>query len=405
MQIIQQARLQKFEARRSFNPLNLSDPKVLALRPLAIEFLTAHGLTTTSPKISQVQAVVDSVARHTVHPYQPFHQNGNATSNLDVLATVAQTWAQMLTIAGTNSRADNDNAYWGGFYRDGYTMLNLLFGTVNDADGTRANDGMLNKISAGRYRIKDTTTFRFMQCSQQNSVLGALLGALGFQTMLVTTTGHDPMCVWIPELGKWAWACSTYNEMLQLDNNGIPLSPLELFTLSAGGAAQRARVNPMKIAGPSWDSAVYIDPAQPNSTYFFDGHPLGQRVLAGYMDSRALLPGFTGADRNVVLDTPGLLDAGMAPLRFPSFIRTTIDVLYPDLGAGFQRADQAPTGEMAVRLVNNWPAFSKYRKRVNGGAWADFLSAAEVLPAGTGLVEYSPVDTQGYAGMSAILRV
>lgn len=405
MKILQQARLRKFEARRSFNPLVLSDARVVALRFLATDFLTAHGLTVASPSIAKIGAVVDSVARYTIHPYQPFHMGAsNASSNLDVLVGTAQTtWAGIISNIWVGTRTVTDNTYWGTLYRDGFTMANVLFGTVTLATGVRANDGMLAQISAGRYRIKDLTTFKFMQCSQQNSLLGALLGSLGYQTMLVSTTGHDTMCVWIPELSKWVWADSTYNEMLQKDGNGIPLSPFEVFRLSAGGSTQRARITPIKFTGPSWDSAVYIDPAQASCTYFMDGHPLGTRVLVSRLDSSALLPGFVQPDRAVVLDTPGLQDASSVPFQGASFIRSPLSVVYPDLGAGFRRVITYAEGDTLIALDNNWPATTKYQRRVNGGAWVDFPSAAELLPDNTGTVEYRPVDAQGFIGSSAVI--
>ncbi|WP_407538865.1 hypothetical protein Q0M94_11860 [Deinococcus radiomollis] len=421
MRVLQQARLQPFDTKRSLELLSPTNTMVTMQQPLALDALAAHGLSnSTATTIQKIQAIQDFISRNSPHPYRYLHPDGS-TANLEILTGTGKGWADVNALpSATGQRIDTDNQFWLGYGRNAKVCLDLQFGTVNLNNGTRASDSInLTKTSAGRYKMTNFATYKFMQCTQQLSMCCLLLASLGIVATNISTTGHDPAMAWVPELGKWVYFCATYNEMYRLDGAGNPLSPLELITYSrqaaaliaggnaAGGAAIFARLIPFKPAGPTWDTQVWTDPTQPHANYYADYHTSGQVTFVSHLSQIPLLIGPTVSNRSCVLDDSGVLDASSTAFSDQTYYtRAHKAVLYPDLGAAFRKSDVDPvSGNTYISLSNNWPGFAKYQKRINGGAWVDFTVSTETLAAGTGVVDYRPVDANGGFGMWASIEV
>ncbi|HUL49026.1 MAG TPA: Ig-like domain-containing protein, partial [Gemmatimonadales bacterium] len=86
---------------------NLSNPLILALRPLVSDILAAYGNPTSS--LDRARALRDWVSRTAVHPYRALHPNGS-TSNLSVLPP-GKTWAD--ANAAASPKIDQDTKFWG----------------------------------------------------------------------------------------------------------------------------------------------------------------------------------------------------------------------------------------------------------------------------------------------------
>ncbi len=255
-------------SRDSFVGEDLTNPLILALRPLLGDIFAAYGSPTTS--LGRARAIRDWVARTAVHPYPPFHPNGS-TTNLGVLPP-GSTWADVNALP--SSKFFNvDNPYWWGVGYNGYAMLDRLLGTLDPATGLRADDGMMVHVGGARYQIRDIQSYHYTLCTFQAIIASTLWGAAGLHGMLISTASHDPAAVFIPELGKWVYEDPTYNDEYTLDGTGDPLSPVDLLTISSAGEVTRLR--PTKFSGPSFDPQVY----NPSHPYISDGHPNGFVIM------------------------------------------------------------------------------------------------------------------------------
>src|SRR5207244_13338657 len=134
------------------------------------------------------------------------------------------------------------------------------------ATGRRADDGMMERISGARYRIRDIQSYRYLLCTYQTVMVNTLWAAAGLHGLLAATLNHDPAAVFIPELGRWVYEDPTFNEEYLLDRAGEPLSPTDLLALSSAGEA--SRLSAIKLSGPNFDPQAYI----PIETYLRQGH-------------------------------------------------------------------------------------------------------------------------------------
>src|SRR6266704_6069729 len=139
---------------------------------------------------------------------------------------------------------------------DGYAMLDRLLGTLDPATGRRADDGMMAEVEGARYRIRDLATYHYVLCSYQDIMLNALWAAAGLHGMLISTVGHDPAAVFIPELGRWVYEDPEFDDEYLLDGTVDPLSPIDFLTFSSDGQANR--LQPKKSAGPTFDPEPYV---------------------------------------------------------------------------------------------------------------------------------------------------
>ncbi len=254
-------------SRDSFVGENLTNPSVLALRPLVSDIMAAYGNPTTN--LGRARAIRDWVARTAVHPYPPLHPD-NSTSNLSVLPP-GKTWADVnrLSLLPDSVFIIPAEDYWWSVGYNGYAMLDKLLGTLDPATGTRADDGMMVHIAGARYQIRDISTYEYTYCTFQEIIADALWAAAGLQGMLISTLGHDPGAVFIPELGRWVYEDPTYNEEYTLDGTGNPLSPTDVLNATMSGGVSSLRAT--KFPGPDFDP----EPYNPSTTYLSDGHAQG----------------------------------------------------------------------------------------------------------------------------------
>ncbi len=200
-----------------YQGVDLTDPRITALRPLVEEILTAYPVAGSA--LDTARILRDWLARTAVHPYPPFHLDGSS-ANLSVLPAGTR-WSDVNALY--HERLAGDSNYWTQLYLDGPQMLDRLLGTQGEVQD--AANGMMERIGPARYRIRDLEDYRFVLCSYQSQMLIALWAAAGLQGMMVPTLGHDGSAVFIADLGKWVYMDPTYNEEYTMIGSSTPLSP------------------------------------------------------------------------------------------------------------------------------------------------------------------------------------
>jgi hypothetical protein len=372
---------------------DLTNPLVLALRPLVNDILVEYGNPTTN--LDRARALRDWLARTAIHPYAPLHPDAS-TANLSVLPQ-GKTWAD--ANAAAYAKINDDTQFWGSVGMNGYAMLDRLLGTLDPTTGLRADDGMMVSVGGARYQIRDLDLYRYAICSYQAVMLNALWAAAGLQGMLISTVGHDPAAVFIPELGRWVYEDPTFNEEYQLDGTGDPLSPTDVLTLSLAG--QASRLHATKSNGPSFDPQVYI----PVETYLSEGHPSGMVVMGSQLNNHVvgIVGPFEWPILDVQIEVPTL--AGEPPFNDAvTYAPVSMQDAFPTLGVAVQ-AMQVQDSVYVIQLGSTFPNYQNsqtFQRRLNGGAWTS-VGAVDVLPVGQCRVEYRVVDALGNKGGSAVL--
>jgi hypothetical protein len=212
--------------------------------------------------------------------------------------------------------------------------------------------------------------------------------------MLISTIGHDPAAVFIPELGQWVYEDPTFNEEYFLDGTGNPLSPEGLLALSTAG--QAGRLQARKFAGPSHDPEVYI----PDVTYVGQ-HPDGMLIMGSQLNSSVV--GVGGWSTKLVqIDVPQL------EFEWPygesaSYSRVDSEIAFPSLGVVVQEVESQDSVFVA-HLASTFPGHARFERRLSGGLWED-VPAVNTLPVGACVVEYRSLDTLGNASAIAELNV
>jgi len=374
---------------------DLTNPLILALRPLVADILAAYGNPTTN--LGRARALRDWIARTAIHHYPPLHPDGS-TSNLGVLPP-GVTWADVNALSNTGSRADSlihaSDVYWWGVGYDGYAMLDRLLGTLDPATGNRADDGMMVHVGGVRYQIRDINSYHYVICTFQDIMLDALWEAAGLEGMLISTVGHDPDAVFIPELGRWVYEDPTFDEEYLLDGTGDPLSPADLLSVSSAG--QGSRLSATKLQGPSFDPSVYIASA----TYLTDGHSSGMLIMASQLNNHVV--GIGGWPvRLVQINVPQL--AQYTPFNNTlTYDPVSAAVAFPALGVVNQQL-QVQDSVYVMQLSSTFPNYQRFERRLNGGTWQS-VSTVDVLPVGQCRVEYRSLDGTGNASATASFDV
>jgi len=372
---------------------DLTNPLILALRPLVADILAAYGNPTTN--LGRARVIRDWVARTAIHPYPPFHPDGS-TSNLGVLPP-GKAWADVNALPDSKF-TDVDNYYWWGVGYNGYAMLDRLLGTLDPTTGLRADDGMMVHVAGARYQIRDVESYHYTLCTFQAIIASTLWAAAGLHGMLISTRNHDPATVFIPELGRWVYEDPTFNEEYTLDGTGDPLSPADLLTLSSAGQVTRLRAT--KFLGPSFDPQVY----NAGDAYINDGHPEGFVIMGSQLNNRVVgVVGLGGwPARNVQIDVPRL--AQESPFNNATiYDRVTAPVAFPTLGAVIQQT-QVQDSVYVIELSSTFPNHEHFERRLSGGAW-ESVANLDVLPVGQCRVEYRSVDGVGSISASTVLDV
>jgi hypothetical protein len=336
------------------------------------------------------------VARTAIHPYPPLHPDGSQ-ANLAVLPTGA-TWADVNRLY--SQKFDSDSAYWRQVHFNGFAMLDRLLGTLDPATGRRASDGLMERVGPAQYRIKDISEYRYVLCSYQNVMLISLWGSIGLQGLLLSTNGHDPAAVFIPEFGRWVYEDATYNEEFTLKNSSYLLSPLDLLALSRAG--RKDHIVGRKITGPSWSPDVYVD-ARINraGTYFGDGHPYGMSMM--------------GSQLNNDLPTSPTFRVHTVQIQFPDLERPFNDpslYLPADPAIAFPRPGARIAGiiddgdQVRVELEPTHPDYITLEKRIGLGPWEPVAPSDTIPKSGTGVrVTYRGVDPVGVPGTGSTMLI
>ncbi len=368
---------------------DLANPLILALRPLVADILAAYGNPTTS--LERARAIRDWVARTAIHPNWPIHPDGS-TSNLSVLPP-GETWAH--ANAAGRSKIQFDSQYWGAVGMDGYAMLNRLLGTLDPTTGQRGDDGMMVLIGNARYQIRDVQTYHYVLCSFQDIMLDALWAAAGLHGMLISTVGHDPAAVFIPELGRWVYEDPEFDDEYVLDGTGDPLSPIDLLAFSSAGQVNRLQAR--KLLGPSFDPEVYVA----GEAYISGTYADGMVIMGSQLNNRVV--GIGGWPmRYVQIDVPQL--AQESPFNNTLiYDRVTAPVAFPTLGVAIQQM-QVQDSVSVIELSSTFPNHQRFERRLNGGAWEN-ASDLDVLPVGQCRVEYRSVDAVGSISATTVLDV
>jgi hypothetical protein len=372
---------------------DLSNPRILALRPLVEEILAAYGSPTSD--LDRARALRDWLARTAVHPHSGLHPDGS-TSNISVLPP-GKGWADVNAIYQAHyadSMFAANNAYWWSVGFDGYAMLDRLLGTLDTVTGIRADDGMMVHVAGVRYRIRDLETYRYPICTFQAIMLSALWEAAGLQGMLTSTVGHDPAAVFIPDLDRWVYEDPTFNEEYQVDGTGSPLSPDVLLERSSTGEVSRLRA--AKLAGPSFDPQVYV-----GTDSYVDEYPEGFVIMGSQLNN--LVVGIGGWPVKLVqIDVPQL--ASIAPFNnSAAYDRVAPGTAFPTIGVVVQELSEQDS-VYVVQLSTTLPNQVGFQRRVNGGAW-ESVAATDVLPVGQSTVEYRGVDARGDVSATTRLDV
>lgn len=394
-------------ARRSpmapaFTPYAFNRPEIKALRPMLGRILATYGLSAESPKLAIAQALRDHVARIMIHPHPPLHPDGY-TANLTSLPPDAPTWAAFNAAMRVGNRINDENQWWGQFGWDAIRRINIQYGTLNVAEKTLADDGMYTEYAPGRWRWRSINTAKSTQCSYQHIVLAAFQAAYGIPATIMSTVGHDGHMAYIPELRQWIYDESTYNEYYSLPDSTRPLSPLELHYESLAGRHGTLQVR--KRSGPQHDPEPYIKPIPGTDTTYFSGnpgHPRGMTVVGSF-----LRPGAPdGRTVATQVMTHNFGDGSLASQVFgsSSYLKTTADAVFPDLGVMITRWEVSSAG-VSLALESQWPGagVQRFERRVNGGAWTPLVLPGDTLSNGMGQIEYRAIDSEGFSGATALV--
>lgn len=378
------------DPRQQFRGFDLASDRIAALKPLVHEILRDYR----NPKsnLDRARAIRDWVARIAVHPFPPLHPD-ESTPNIEVLPRLA-TWADVNALY--NEKFDEDSRYWHAIHFQGDVMLDRLLGTLDARTGTRANDGMMEHVRGSHYRIRDIRQYRYVLCSYQDAILTALWAAAGLHGMLISTNGHDPAAVFIPELGKWVYEDPTFNEGYH--PIGIPnyaASPTELLEVSHRGLIDKLR--PTLTLGPRWSLEPYISPYVHVSASYFGMLGRGMTVLGSKLNSDFKDEIKPYDPQNVQIVTPGL--SAVDPFNNPNAYIHVADptVAFPLLGAHVAVTDTTESA-FVVALSTNVPNHERFERRVNGSRWTP-VATADTIPFGSYKVEYSSLDNAGVRSM------
>jgi len=365
---------------------DLAKPSILALRPLVTEILAAYGNPTTN--LGRARAIRDWVARTAVYPDPTVHPGGS-TSNLSVLPP-GTTWADVnATLSADEWNRDTD--YWTPVSADGYVMLERLLGTLDPSTGQRADDGLMVHVSGAQYRIRDLDSYRYSPCTFQSVLAITLWAAAGLQGLLVHVPEHEPAAVFIPELSRWVYEDVAFSDDYLLDGGGEPLSPLDLLALAKEGSS--SRVVPSKVAGPTYDPAVYVQ----NRTYMSvvpEGAVfVGSRLYMNDVVNATAWTGFMSiVDSSDQTDHP----------EFASSLVTAAQA-FPTLGVSIGALSMSDSVYVA-NLGSTLPNHQRFERRLNGGPW-QAAADIDVLPFGACRVEYRRVDAQGNTSALTVVDV
>lgn len=408
MRILQSARLLDEPTRTRHAPTNLDDPLLRRLDWLVAEIQTAYGAATD---LATCEAICDFVHRHAVHPYPLFHSAAPAGYGRETLpAGTERTQINSVAAPDGEPKRTSDGELWAAYGGNGYASLCYLLG-LDPATGLydAGRAAPMDRVGAAQWRMTSISAFPYVLCTFQDWMMMVLWAAAGYQGMLISTTGHDPACVWVPSLGKWVYMCATYGERLTLTSDpATPLSPTELLAVCRSGRSgevvAKKTIGSGSTLAPSWATGSFQDPAWARCTYMDDGHPGGMEVMGSglKMDARFLESGQTLDYRLVQIDVPALYAAPYnAIFTEPGYARVSSHVAFPDLGCAATGISLG--GEVvSIRLGTGQSGAAGFSRSVGAGGWVP-CGSGDVVARGLGLVRYRSADATGRP--SAELRI
>lgn len=403
VQLLTPYRITDTSERLTFSPASLDGVYALRLRWLANEILTSYPDATTDLDVAR--CLRDWIARTAIHPYPYFHLNVPQGTGNETLP-VGSERADIVPLEHENDRMTADSQHWATYNHNGYGMLCDLLG-LDVYTGDYVGNGQMTREGTGHWRMNDISTYRFVLCSYQQSMLQMLLAAAGHHAILISTVGHDPGATWLPSLGKWILNDPTYNETYLLDGVGTPLSPVELMAYTASGDLSRLTVSKMLTSGgrvaPTWATGVYLNPDATACTYLTDFHPDGFVIMGSLLsnENRWSESGPGGAIRLCMIDVP-------ARLQYPPFDNESVYPpcatyeAFPHLGCAVLGLTPTASGGASIQLATAQPDAVAYEQSVQGAAWMP-CDANHVVAAGIGEVRYRSVDAAGRPSSTATI--
>lgn len=196
-----------------------------------------------STLFEKVQAAADYVANMAKHPYR--HSIGQEYSHPRIWENLDYP-ERMLTVA-------QENQAW-----NGEEWLPEPGKTENDV--------------------------RAVECTFQHFLLGGIVNTMGAQWMVLSITAHDAFTYYDPEIGKWVYIESTFNEHYrrasESDSRYTPLSPEELRKMNMGGDNSAVAIrHPYQ---PQRSDLLF--PLKP----YLTANPLGFQIMAVNINGRTV---------------------------------------------------------------------------------------------------------------------
>ncbi|MEZ0496743.1 hypothetical protein [Sphingomonas sp. IW22] len=371
-----------------FYPLDPTLPEVTRHRPLALAILADYGNPTVAS--DRVSAIMDWIARTAIHGHSGLRLPTPYTAGTAALP-VGETWATVQAWL-TAEKQQADTEYWATFNHDAAAMLNVLLGTLQ-ADGSRAQDGAMVQVAEGgaqaHYKYRELSKVRSVWCSWQHDIATLLLATLGYPSMLIHITGHDPLRVQYGDRGEWGYWCSTYNEHYSLAGDFRPLDIAELRDLTQGGMVTSIARQPH--TGPSWDPEPYV-----SASYIAD-HPEGFPVWSASLDSR-IVP--NGRTNRLTL----WIDDALVPFEVSA--RVSEARATPYLGAYVAGVPLTGLNAATVHIVSSWPGTTELQVRRGVGSWSQLTlgnTGTVRVFAGENDVTVAPLDATGQRGPAVVL--
>ncbi len=349
-------------------------------RSVAERMLNWAGVDWGDSSRDRARAIVGWFGAHAVHPQVFLHPDGTAL-NTGVLPE-GETWASFNAVFGPDARANSDNAYWFGLFPNGVTTVQRLIGTV-DINGNVADDGMLEEVEPGVWRIRNLTDFRSVQCTHQCKMAQVILASMGILAVDISTVGHDPMCYYDIEAGKWFYIDPTFGEMLVI--GGESATPLDVLKTSLDG-----------------NKDVIVGDKLPGCDYIAVGYFSAPNEPAGGMSYMTIhtQPKWAGGLSSRVPYRFGTLPSQSSANDLPG----TVAQLMPVLGTGV--GGLAKEGAIVeARLRTNWPEHAGFQRSNDGGATWAACSATEYATTGDGEVRFRSVNAEPFGGTPAIIDV
>ena len=377
-------------------PPDLSDAAYYAEgRATVADVLQAYPYATTPA--ARVEAITEFVARHFIHPGGPgghLHVGvpaGTRREQLPAGKERADIWTE------ASPRTQDDNLHWDTMTAQ--AILGEMLGTYDAGSQTRGTDGLMSRVSAGRYRIKDLGTYRTVQCTIQHRVARYLIqaagaaAAVGREAVWGNCDNHDPMQVYMAESNGWVWYDATFGEVIEDAATGRQIGLLELYDRAEAARQGQpvAEVVSRKLRPPSYASSSWIGTEyDARNTYVdYDLNRFGPTFLGLQLNESQAVSSL----RFRHLDCAGFWASGLS--NQPTvYVPSPRGTAFPHLGLSVRSARPVPGGvSFEVVPPARFPD-AQLERRAGGGAW-ERCGGEQTRALGSGAVAFRAVDALG----------